>query len=107
MCTTMKELSTIAEKLYELESKKAEKKQEIDELETQIKYLKQETASYMKKRQKNKLSVDFFTILFTPFEKPSFDSKAFIANEENGQELYDKYKKMIPIERVTVKLAKA
>lgn len=107
MCNTMNELSSIAKKIYDLESKKAKKKKEIDTLDAQIKQLKQETASYMKKRQKNELSVDLFTVLFTPFEKPSFDSKAFISNEENGQELYNKYSKPIPIERVTVKLAKA
>lgn len=107
MCSTMNELSKIAKQLYELEAKKAKKKKEVDELEAQIKQLKQETASYMKKRQKNELAVDLFTILFTPYEKPSFDSKAFIANEEKGQELYNKYLKVIPIERVTVKLAKA
>lgn len=107
MCNTMNELSSIAKKIYDLESMKAKKKKEIDTLDAQIKQLKQETASYMKKRQKNELSVDLFTVLFTPFEKPSFDSKAFIANEKNGQKLYNKYSKPIPIERVTVKLAKA
>lgn len=107
MCTTMNELSTIAKQIHDLESRKAKKKKEVDELEAQIKQLKSKTASYMKKRKKNELDVDMFTVLFTPYEKPSFDSKAFIANEEDGQELYNKYLKKIPIERVTVKLAKA
>lgn len=107
MCKTMNDLSAIAKQVYELEAKKTKKKKEVDELEAQIKQLKQETAMYMRKRQKKELAVDLFTVLFTPYEKPSFDSKAFIANEENGQELYNKYLKTIPIERVTVKLAKA
>lgn len=106
MCTTMNELSTIAKQIHELEVKKQKKKKEVDELDAQIKQLKSETASYMKKRKKNELAVDMFTVLFTPYEKPSFDSKAFIANEEDGQELYNKYSRKIKIERVTVKLAK-
>lgn len=107
MCTTMNELSIIAKQIHDLEAKKSKKKKEIDELDAQIKQLKKETASYMKKRQKKELEVDLFTVLFTPYEKPSFDSKAFIANEKNGQALYEKYSKKIQLERVTVKLAKA
>ena len=107
MCNTMKDLSSIAKQIYDLEEKKNKKKREVNALDAEIKQLKQETAAYMKKRQKNELSVDLFTVLFTPFEKPSFDYKAFIANEEKGQELYDKYSKKIQQERVTVKLAKS
>ena len=107
MCSTMNELSAIAKQVYDLEAKKAKKKKELDELEAQIKQLKQETASYIRKRKKNELDVDSFTVLFTPFVKPSFDSKAFIANEEKGKEIYNKYLKGIPMERVTVKLAKS
>lgn len=33
MCTNMKELQTISERIYELEQKKAKKKREMDELE--------------------------------------------------------------------------
>ena len=51
MCTNMKELQTISERIYELEQKKAKKKREIDDLEKEIKTLKSETSSYMKKRQ--------------------------------------------------------
>lgn len=107
MCTTMNELSTIAKQIHDLEVKKAKKKKEVDELEAQIKQLKNETASYMRKRKKNELAVDMFTVLFTPYEKPIFDSKAFIANEDDGQELYSRYTKRIPLEKVTVKLAKS
>ena len=49
----MKELQTISEKIYELEQKKAKKKKELDALDKEIKELKSETSSYMKKRQKN------------------------------------------------------
>ena len=107
MCKTMTDLSKIAKQIYDLETKKSKKKKEVDELEAQIKQLKQETAMYMRKRQKNELDEDLFTVLYTPYTKPSFDTKAFVANEEKGQELYDKYMKVIPIERVTVKLARA
>lgn len=104
MCTNMKELQTVSEKIFELEQKKAKKKKEIDVIEKEIKQLKSETSSYMKKRQKNELTVAGLTILFTAFTKPSFDKEVFIANE--GEEKYKKYLKEIPIERVTVRLAK-
>lgn len=104
MCTNMKELQTVSEKIFELEQKKAKKKKEIDALEKEIKQLKSETSSYMKKRQKNELTVAGLTILFTAFTKPSFDKEVFITNE--GEEKYKKYLKEIPIERVTVRLAK-
>ena len=93
MCRTMKELQTISERIYELEQKKAKKKKEMDALEKEIKELKSETSSYMKKRQKNELTVAGLTVLFTAFVRPSFDKDAFI--EENGEE------------RVTVKVAKS
>lgn len=105
MCKNMDELSAIANQVYELERKKAKKKKEVDDLDAQIKAFKDEVAAYMKKRQKNELEVDFFKVLYTPFERPQFDSKAFIANEEKGKELYDKYSKVIPMQKVTVKLA--
>ena len=76
-------------------------------MEAKVKQLKQEAASYMRKRQKNELDVDTYKVLFTPYEKPTFDSKAFIANEKEGQDLYNKYLRKIQIERVTIKLAKA
>lgn len=107
MCKNMNELSGIAKQLYELEQKKAKKKKEVDELEAQIKALKEETANYMKKRQKNEIEVDCYKVLYSPYIKPQFDSKAFIANEEKGKELYDKYSKPIQMKRVTVKLATA
>lgn len=106
MCTNMKELQTISEKIFELEQKKAKKKRELDSLEKEIKQLKSETSSYMKKRQKNELTVHGLTILFTAFNRPTFDKDAFITGEANGQELYNKYVKDISIERVTVRLAK-
>lgn len=65
MCRTMKELQTISERIYELEQKKAKKKKEMDALEKEIKELKSETSSYMKKRQKNELTVAGLTVLFT------------------------------------------
>lgn len=67
MCRTMKELQTISERIYELEQKKAKKKKEMDALEKEIKELKSETSSYMKKRQKNELTVAGLTVLFTAF----------------------------------------
>lgn len=105
MCRTMKELQTISERIYELEQKKAKKKKEMDALEKEIKELKSETSSYMKKRQKNELTVVGLTVLFTAFVRSSFDKDAFI--EENGEESYKKYSKNIPVERVTVKVAKS
>lgn len=77
MCKNMDELSAIANQVYELEQKKAKKKKEVD----------------------------YYKVLYTPFTKPQFDSKAFIANEEKGKELYDKYSKVLQMQRVTVKLA--
>ena len=106
MCTTMKELQPITERIFELEQKKAKKKKEMDALEKEIKQLKSEASSYMKKRQKNELTVAGLTILFTAFLKPTFDKEAFIAGEENGADTYNKYLKNTPIERVTVRLAK-
>ena len=106
MCNNMKELQTISEKIFELEQKKAKKKKEMDALEKEIKQLKSETSSYMKKRQKNELTVAGLTILFTAFMKPSFDKDAFIAGEKNGEATYNKYLRNTPVERVTVRLAK-
>ena len=106
MCANMKELQTISEKIFELEQKKSKKKKEMDDLDKQIKQLKSETSSYMKKRQKQLLTVAGLEILFTAFTKPSFDKEAFIIGEENGEETYNKYLKRIPMERVTVRLAK-
>ena len=103
----MKELQTISEKIFELEQKKAKKKKEYDALEKKIKQLKSETSSYMKKRQKNELTVAGLTVLFTAFTKPTFDKEAFIAGEDDGQNTYNKYLKQVPIERVTVRLAKS
>ena len=57
MCANMKEFQTISEKIFELEQKKAKKKREMDALEKEIKQLKSETSSYMKKRQKKILAV--------------------------------------------------
>lgn len=107
MCTNMKELQTISEKIFELEQKKAKKKKEMDALDKQIKELKSETSSYMKKRQKNELTVAGLTVLFTPYLRPLFDKDAFIAGEKDGEKTYNKYLKQIPIERVTVKLAQS
>ena len=61
----------------------------------------------MKKRQKNELTVAGLTVLFTAFTKPTFDKEAFIAGEDDGQNTYNKYLKQVPIERVTVRLAKS
>lgn len=107
MCTNMKEFQTISEKIFKLEQKKAKKKKEYDALEKEIKQLKNETSSYMKKRQKNELTVAGLTVLFTPYLRPLFDKEAFIAGEKDGEETYNKYLKQIPIERVTVKLAQS
>lgn len=107
MCTNMKELQTISEKIFELEQKKAKKKRELDTLEKEIKQLKSETSSYMKKRQKNLLTVAGLEVLFTAYFKPAFDKEAFIASEEDGEATYNKYLKKIPMERVTVRLAKS
>lgn len=107
MCANMKEFQTVSEKIFELEQKKAKKKKEIDALEKEIKQLKSETSSYMKKRQKKLLAVAGLEVLFTAYTKPSFDKDAFIAGEKNGEATYNKYLKSIPVERVTVRLAKA
>lgn len=105
MCANMKEFQTISEKLFELEQKKAKKKREMDALDKEIKQLKSETSSYMKKRQKNILVVAGLEVLFTPFTRPTFDKDAFIISE--GEAVYNKYLRNIPMERVTVRLAKA
>lgn len=90
MCTTMKELQPILERIFELEQKKAKKKKEMDSLEKEISELKSEASSYMKKRQKNELTVAGLTILFTAFLRSSFDKEAFIAGEANGADIYNK-----------------
>lgn len=74
MCKNMKELQTVSEKIFELEQKKAKKKKEVDALEKEIKQLKAETSTYMKKRQKNELTVAGLTILFTAFTKASSEN---------------------------------
>ena len=107
MCANMNEFQTISERIFKLEQKKAKKKKEMDALEKEIKQLKSETSSYMKKRQKNELTVAGLTVLFTAFTKPTFDKEAFIAGEDDGQNTYNKYLKQVPIERVTVRLAKS
>lgn len=104
MCANMKEFQTVSEKIFELEQKKAKKKKEMDALEKEIKQLKSETSSYMKKRQKEILTVAGLEVLFTVFTRPTFDKDAFIA--KNGEATYKKYSKDVPIERVTVRLAK-
>ena len=106
MCTNMKEFQTVSEKLFELEQKKAKKKREMDALDKEIKQLKSETSSYMKKRQKTELTVAGLTVLFTAYISPRFDKDAFIAGEKNGETIYNKYLRNIPMERVTVRLAK-
>ena len=106
MCTNMKEFQTISEKLYELEQKKAKKKREIEAIEKEIRQLKSETSSYMKKRQKKELTVAGLTVLFTAYISPRFDKDAFIAGEKNGETIYNKYLRDIPMERVTVRIAK-
>lgn len=107
MCANMKEFQTISEKIFDLEQKKAKKKREMDALDKEIKQLKNETSSYMKKRQKTELTVAGLTVLFTAYVSPRFDKDAFIAGEEDGEATYHKYLKNIPMEKVTVRLAKA
>lgn len=106
MCVNMQEFQTVSERIFELEQKKAKKKREMDALEKEIKELKSETSSYMKKRQKNELTVAGLTVLFTAYVSPRFDKDAFIAGEEDGEATYQKYLKNIPMEKVTVRLAK-
>ena len=106
MCQNMKELQEVSEKIFELEQKKAKKKKEMEALEEAVKQLKNEAASYMKKRQKNELNVVGFTVVYKKFDRPYFSKDAFIAGEKNGAVLYKKYSKIVPIEQVTVKIAK-
>lgn len=106
MCKNMKELQTISEKIFELEQKKAKKKKEMDALDKEIKELKSETSSYMKKRQKNELTVAGLEILFTAYTRSTFDKEAFIAGEKNGEDTYKKYLRSTSMEKVTVRLAK-
>lgn len=106
MCANMQEFQTVSERIFELEQKKAKKKREMDALEKEIKELKSETSSYMKKRQKNELTVAGLTVLFTAYVSPRFDKDAFIAGEEDGEATYQKYLKNIPMEKVTVRPAK-
>lgn len=104
MCQNMNELSRIAKQIYELEQERIKQKKKMEKLEAQIKVLKDEAASYMRKRQKDKLKIDSFEVIFTPYSRNQFDSKAFIANEKDGQELYEKYCKAVQLRKVTVKL---
>ena len=106
MCANMKEFQTVSERIFELEQKKAKKKKEMDALDKEIKQLKSETSSYMKKRQKNILTVAGLEVLFSAFTQPRFDKDAFIAGEEDGEATYQKYLKNIPMEKVTVRHAK-
>ena len=64
MCKNMKDLQTVSEKIFELEQKKAKKKKELDALEKEIKELKSETSSYMKKRQKTELILSILVDTF-------------------------------------------
>lgn len=106
MCANMKEFQTVSEKIFELEQKKAKKKKEMDALEKEIKQLKSETSSYMKKRQKKLLTVAGLEVLLTAYVSPRFDKDAFIAGEEDGEATYQKYLRNISVEKVTVRLAK-
>ncbi len=106
MCANMQEFQTVSERIFELEQKKTKKKREMDALDKEIKELKSETSSYMKKRQKKELTVAGLTVLFTAYVSPRFDKDAFIAGEEDGEATYQKYLKNIPMEKVTVRLAK-
>ncbi len=106
MCSNMKEFQTVTEKIFDLEQKKSKKKKEMNALEKEIKRLKSETSSYMKKRQKKELTVSGLTVLFTAYVSPRFDKDAFIAGEEDGEATYQKYLRNIPMEKVTVRLAK-
>lgn len=106
MCANMNDLQTVSEKLFELEQKKAKKKKELDNLDKEIKQLKNEVSAYMKKRRKKELEVAGLMILFTVYTRAYFDKEAFIAGEKNGENIYNKYTKDTPVERVTVKVAK-
>lgn len=105
MCTNMQDFKSITEKLYELEQKKAKKKQEMDSIEKEIKQLKAETSGYMKKRQKNSLTVAGLEVLFTVYSRSSFDKDAFI--HSHGEATYKKYLRETPMERITIRLCKA
>lgn len=106
MCANMNEFQTVSERLFELEQKKAKKKKEMDTLDKEIKQLKNEASAYMKKRRKKELEVAGLMVLFTAYTRPYFDKEAFIAGEKNGQDMYNKYTRDTPVERVTVKVAK-
>lgn len=105
MCQNMNELSEVANRIYKLEQEKAKQKKKVDELEAQIKVLKDETAAYMRKRQKNRIEINSFEVLYTPYDRAQFDSKAFIANEKDGEETYKKYCRTVSMKKITVKLA--
>lgn len=105
MCQNMNDFSEIANKIYELEQEKAKQKKKVDKLEAQIKVLKDEIADYMKKRQKNRLENDFYEVLYTPYDRAQFDSKAFMENEKDGEEIYKKYCRTVTLKKITVKLA--
>lgn len=51
-------------------------------------------------------SVAGLSVLFTAYVNPRFDKDAFIAGEEDGEATYQKYLKNIPMEKITVRLAK-
>ena len=107
MCNNMNDLKEITKKIYELEQEKSKKKKELDSIDLQIKELKNETSSYMKKRQKNLLAVGSLEVLFTEYVQPVFDKNAFISGEENGETIYKKYVKEVPMKKVTVRICKA
>ena len=103
MCANMNEFQTISERIFELEQKKAKKKKEMDALEKEIRQLKSETSSYMKKWQTKELTVAGLTVLFTAYVNKRFDKDAFIAGKEDEEETYQKYLRNIPMEKVTVR----
>lgn len=107
MCNNMDDLKAITELIYEMEQKKAEKKKELDSIDKQIKELKNQTSSYMKKRKKNLLAVGSLEVLFTEYVQPVFDKNAFISGEENGEATYKKYVREVPMKKVTVRICKA
>lgn len=104
MCNNMDELQVVSEEIYNLEQKKSKKKKEIADLDKKISQLKNEAIMYMKRRRKKELTVAGLAILFTAWTRKSFDKEAFIAEEKDGEETYNKYLKQVNMERLTVKV---
>ena len=79
-------------KIKDLEQKKKEVSEEIDEMKGEIK-------AYMEKNKTSELIVDVYTVHYTDAVSERFDSKAF---KKANEELYNKYLKKSTSKRLSI-----